>query len=146
MFSHAVTEYYAVVSAIADTSVVMHLQKQVELVSYLVRGRELSKNHQRRYDHDHCLILSPRLILTVQIKNLTTHFSVGSHIKRTESSLWNRKTLRTFWLNAWSFHTILHFCPDEAFSWNVGKVFQFQSWYQRTLFPFSTHCYWHAKS
>ena len=48
MFSHAVIEYYAVVSAIADTSVVTHLQKQVELVSSLVRGRELSNNHQRR--------------------------------------------------------------------------------------------------
>lgn len=87
MFSHAVIEYYAVVSAIADTSVVMHLQKQVELVSSLVRGRELSKNPQRRYDQDHRMILYPRLILSVQIKNLTTHFSVGSHINRIESSL-----------------------------------------------------------
>ena len=23
----------------------------------------------------------------------------------------------------------------EAISWNIGKVFQSQSWYQRTLFP-----------
>ena len=57
--------------------------------------------------------------------------------------LWDQKTLPTFLANASVFIRALGWRKTEAFSRNVGKVFQSQSWYQRTLFSFTcTYCDW----